>query len=138
MSSDVRREVAIRTEEDVVTARGVGRDLAAQLGFGIVEATQIATAISELARNALLYAGGGLVVVQPATRPNDPPGIEIIVSDEGPGIADTSLAMQDGFTTSQGLGLGLPGTRRLMDDFELETEAGKGTTIRVHKWPRRR
>lgn len=123
----------IASHTDIVAARRAGRDLAAQIGFKPVDCAQIATAISELARNICLYAGRGkvrLVVIESGSRR----GIEVVAEDQGPGIADVELAMRDGYTTSRGLGLGLPGTKRLMDEFELQTAVRVGTTIRTRKW----
>jgi serine/threonine-protein kinase RsbT len=125
--------VPIRTDQDIVLARQKGRALASQLGFSPGDATLIATAISELARNIVTYAREGFVslqVVQNSTRE----GILIIASDNGPGIADVRQAMRDGFSTSGSLGLGLPGVRRLMDDFEINSQPSRGTTVTVKKW----
>ena len=130
---DVR--VAIRTDADVVTARQEARTMGTGLGFSSTDLTLLATAISEIARNITTYAGEGeirLRVVERAGRQ----GVEVVASDEGPGIENVELAMQDGYTTGNGLGLGLPGTRRLVDDFELVTTPGAGTTIRLVKWAR--
>ena len=133
MADDIR--VAIESDDDVVVARSKARELAAGLGFTGTDLTLLATAISEIARNVTTYAGEGEValrIVQKGGRS----GVEVICSDDGPGIADVELAMQDGYTTGKGLGLGLPGTRRLVDDFELDTEPGVGTRIRIVKWAR--
>jgi serine/threonine-protein kinase RsbT len=127
--------VAIRTDADVVTARQEARTMGAALGFSSTDLTLLATAISEIARNITTYAGEGEVTLRvrdEGTRV----GIEVVAADEGPGIANVELAMQDGYTTGNGLGLGLPGTRRLVDDFELQTEPGAGTRIRMVKWTR--
>ncbi|MGG0658145.1 anti-sigma regulatory factor [Rummeliibacillus pycnus] len=125
--------VDILTEWDIVTARQLGRKEAKSIGFGMVNQARITTAISELARNIYLYAGKGKIVV---TRVKEEifDGICIVASDSGPGIADIQQVMQDGFSTSQGLGAGLPGVRRLMDEFEIETELKKGTIITIKKW----
>jgi len=130
---DIR--VAIRTDADVVTARQEARTMGASLGFSSTDLTLLATAISEVARNITTYAGEGEVALR-IVRERERDGIEVVASDSGPGIADVELAMQDGYTTGNGLGLGLPGTRRLVDDFELHTEPGVGTTIRLVKWAR--
>ena len=127
--------VAIRTDADVVTARQEARTLGASLGFGSTDLTLLATAISEIARNITTYAGEGEVTLRVVERPGSH-GVEVVASDAGPGIADVERAMQDGYTTGNGLGLGLPGTRRLVDDFQLETTPGVGTTIRLVKWTR--
>jgi serine/threonine-protein kinase RsbT len=118
---------------DIVTARQEGRAMALQLGFVGSDLTVIATAISELGRNILSYAGKGSIYLHSDHSANRR-GIVVIARDEGPGIADIELAMQDGFSTSKSLGLGLPGTRRLMDEFEIESAIGKGTTVTIKKW----
>jgi serine/threonine-protein kinase RsbT len=133
VAADIR--VAIRTDADVVTARQEARTMGAGLGFSSTDLTLLATAISEVARNITTYAGEGEVSLR-VVRENGREGIEVVASDSGPGIADVELAMQDGYTTGNGLGLGLPGTRRLVDDFELRTQPGAGTTIRLVKWTR--
>ncbi|MBY0547267.1 MAG: anti-sigma regulatory factor [Candidatus Obscuribacterales bacterium] len=130
-------QVPINNEIDVVAARQQGRQLGLKLGFSGSELTLIATAISEIARNIVSYAGRGVMTISIVDVMNRP-GIQIIAQDEGPGIQDLSLALQDGYSTSKSLGLGLPGTRRLMDEFEIESEEGKGTTIRMIKWTRRK
>jgi serine/threonine-protein kinase RsbT len=127
--------VAIRTDADVVTARQEARTMGAALGFSSTDLTLLATAISEIARNITTYAGEGEVALRVRTE-SGRAGIEVVATDEGPGIADVELAMQDGYTTGNGLGLGLPGTRRLVDDFELDTTPGAGTRIRMVKWTR--
>jgi serine/threonine-protein kinase RsbT len=125
--------VPIVTEVDVVEARRSGRALAAELGFGLSDQALIATAISELARNILQYAKRGELVIGVAHN-GVGKGISVVAVDQGPGIPDPARAMQDGFSTGSGLGLGLPGTRRIMDDFELDTEIGRGTRVAVKKW----
>ena len=128
--------IAIVREEDIVLARQEGRAMAKNLGFGMVDQSRIATAISELARNIVRYADHGVVELRPlgtGTGTNQI-GMEVIVSDEGPGIPDVELAMRDGYTTGNGLGMGLSGSRRLMDEFELESTTGKGTRITMRKW----
>jgi serine/threonine-protein kinase RsbT len=127
--------VAIRTDADVVTARQEARTMGAALGFSSTDLTLLATAISEVARNITTYAGEGHVLLR-VVRDGGRAGIEVVASDAGPGIADVELAMQDGYTTGNGLGLGLPGTRRLVDEFELDTAPGAGTRIRLVKWTR--
>ncbi|MGI8781205.1 MAG: ATP-binding protein [Solirubrobacteraceae bacterium] len=133
MAHDVR--VVIRTDADVVTARQEARTIGASLGFSSTDLTLLATAISEVARNITTYAGQGEVALRVLSEAGRE-GIEVVASDSGPGIADVELAMQDGYTTGNGLGLGLPGTRRLVDDFDLQTQPGVGTTIRLVKWTR--
>jgi serine/threonine-protein kinase RsbT len=127
--------VAIRTDADVVTARQEARTMGAALGFSSTDLTLLATAISEIARNITTYAGEGEVALR-VRREAGRAGIEVEATDDGPGIVNVELAMQDGYTTGNGLGLGLPGTRRLVDDFELDTTPGAGTRIRMVKWTR--
>lgn len=132
-----RIRIVISTDGDIVVARQSGRELAAQIGCSSTDATLIATAISEVARNILTHAGHGEVEMQaigPETNRRREPAVEVIARDDGPGIADVDRAMQDGFTTGRGLGLGLPGARRLMDEFEISSEVGTGTTIVMRKW----
>ncbi len=129
------RCIPVRVEGDIVTARKDGRALSATLGFSGSEQALIATAISELARNMLDYAGGGEVVLG-LIEQDGHRGIAVLANDRGPGIADLDLAMQDGYTTSGGLGLGLPGARRLMDDFVIDSQVGVGTRVTVIKWKR--
>ncbi len=127
--------VEIQTEWDIVAARQLGRNVAKELGFGTVDQARITTAISELARNIYLYAGQGRIEIQRLTE-NGMNGILIIAADTGPGIPDIRKVMEDGFSTSGGLGAGLPGVKRLMDDFKIETTLGEGTDIRATKWLR--
>ncbi len=129
--------VVIRADQDVVLARKRGRDLAARLGFSSVEQTLIATAISEVARNIVSYAGEGEVTIAPVVDAHRQ-GIRVIARDSGPGIADTDAAMRDGFSTGKSLGVGLPGARRLMDDFELASKINAGTAVTMTKWLQRR
>ena len=125
----------LRSDVDVLKARKCGKEMAAELRFSNSERTIIATAISEIARNTVLYAKSGCMqlklVLQGPRR-----GLVIVAQDEGPGIADLRLAMQDGYTTSRGLGIGLPGAKRLMDEFDIVSEVGKGTVITMKKWER--
>jgi len=127
--------VDIYTEWDIVAARQLGRNEAKKSGFGTVDQARITTAISELARNIYLYAGKGKIEIKRLSE-NDFFGITIIASDEGPGIPDVRKVMEDGFSTSGGLGAGMPGVKRLMDEFKVETEPGVGTVITVTKWLR--
>ena len=136
MATDLAR-IAIATHNDIVMARKTGRDMAAAYGFPAIDCAQIATVISELARNIFLYAGTGRIEIRLRADFAPRRGIEIVATDEGPGIPDLELAMRDGYSTSQGLGLGLPGSRRLMDDFEIHSEVGIGTVVRACKWLRR-
>ena len=125
--------VAIDTDADVVVARQEARSMGAELGFSSTDLTLLATAISEVARNITAYAGSGEVALR-ILRERGREGIEVVASDRGPGIADVELALQDGYTTGNGLGLGLPGARRLVDDFQLDTAPGVGTRVRLVKW----
>jgi serine/threonine-protein kinase RsbT len=127
--------VPIDHDADTVAARQQGRALAAQLGLATTDQALVATAISELARNIIQYAKHGEIILECAEQKGRR-GIVVIANDEGPGIADVELAMQDGYTTGNGLGLGLPGVRRLMDDFEIVSQVGKGTTVTAKKWVR--
>jgi serine/threonine-protein kinase RsbT len=127
--------VPVDSDLDVVGARKKGRELAAQLGFSSSDLTLIATAISELARNILLYAKRGRITLKLVTA-GTARGLAITACDEGPGIPDIRRALQDGYSTSRSLGLGLPGVRRLMDDFEIESVVNRGTTVTVKKWRR--
>jgi serine/threonine-protein kinase RsbT len=132
---DTEASVPIAADTDIVLARQEGRRLASQLGFCASDLTVIAVAISEVARNILEYAGHGQVAIQVVERRGSQ-GVVVTASDEGPGIPDVSLALEDGFSTSGGLGLGLPGARRLMDEFEIHSALGRGTTVTMHKWAR--
>ena len=125
--------VAINSDQDIVSARQKGRVVANELGFSSGDATLIATAISELARNIVSYARKGQITIKQVNGLNRK-GIAVIADDEGPGIADIRQALRDGFSTSGSLGLGLPGVRRLMDEFEITSQLGKGTTVMVKKW----
>jgi len=125
--------VPVATDSDVVVARQEGRELAARVGFSPAELTVIATAISEIARNIVMFAKRGEVVVS-VVNENERAGVTVVARDVGPGIADLGRAVQDGYSTYGGLGLGLPGARRLMDEFEIVSEAGKGTTVTMTKW----
>lgn len=127
------RRIPIVSEVDVVEARQRGRDLAASAGFRTSDQALIATAISELARNILQYAGRGEMLIA-IERDGGRTGVMVVASDRGPGIANPAQALEDGFSTGHGLGLGLPGTRRIMDEFDLATEPGKGTRITIRKW----
>ncbi|NJP06477.1 MAG: anti-sigma regulatory factor [Chloroflexaceae bacterium] len=127
------KAAVIRSDLDIVIARTLARDTAKELGFGAIDQARIATAVSELARNIFLYAGTGSVTVR-GIEQNARKGIEIVCEDQGPGIADIELAMRDGYTTSRGMGMGLPGAKRLMDEFVIETQQNVGTTITCRKW----
>jgi serine/threonine-protein kinase RsbT len=127
--------IPIITEADVVTARASARRMAIEIGFSVTDATVVATAISEVARNIIQHAGRGEIQLK-AVQSNGKKGIMIVARDEGPGIKDLARAMQPGFSTTSSLGLGLPGARRLVDEFEVDSQVGKGTTITMRKWTR--
>lgn len=127
--------VPIRADVDVVIARQKIRALVSDLRFSGSELTLIATAISEVARNIVSYAGSGEIVLRVVER-GQRRGITVVARDRGPGIPDIDRAMEDGFSTARGLGLGLPGSKRLMDEFELVSEVGRGTEITMTKWER--
>jgi serine/threonine-protein kinase RsbT len=131
MADEVR--VPITTDADLVTARAEGRAMAEQLGFPRPDPTLIATAISEVARNIVVHAGRGEIVLRPFDDP-DRFGVVVIARDEGPGIRDVDAALQHDYSGRGGLGLGLPGARRLMDDFDVESDADAGTTVTMTKW----
>ncbi len=131
--SDEARVYPIRSDLDIVAARLAGRTLAQEVGFTGSDLIVVATAISELARNIVLYARHGEILLG-AVEKGGRTGIQVIARDNGPGIEDIEQAMQDGYSTSRGLGLGLPGTRRLMDEFEIESARGAGTTVTCRKW----
>ena len=135
VSPDEAQEIAVRTDADIVVARQRGRELAASLGFGPTDQTLIATAISELTRNIVLYAQRGRIVLK-AIGQGGKRGIMVVARDDGPGIPNVEQALQSGFSTSGGLGLGLPGVRRLTDEFHIASEVGHGTTVTVKKWNR--
>jgi len=133
MKSTLEGEFRIGTESDIVTARRFVREAATTLGFSLVDVTRIVTAASELTRNIYQYAGSGVMRWRPLHLAGRS-GLEIVFADQGPGIPDVEKAMEVGFTTGKGLGLGLPGAKRLMDEMTIESKAGEGTTVRVRKW----
>jgi serine/threonine-protein kinase RsbT len=133
LDADAEYCVPVASVNDIVTARLQGRALAQRLGFSAGEATLVATAISELARNIVQYAGKGDIVLRTATN-GTRRGIVVVARDRGPGIADLTLAVRSGYSTSGGLGLGLPGVRRIVDEFEIESNRQEGTTVTVTKW----
>ena len=136
MPPEPEERIAIESDNDVVTARQRARELAAKLELTSTDQTLLATAISEVARNITTYATRGEVLLS-IVRDAGPPsreGIRVVARDQGPGIADLDLAMQDGYTSGGGLGLGLPGARRLVDEFDIDTGPGKGTTVTLIKW----
>ncbi len=125
--------IDIITEWDIVAARQIGRNVAKEIGFDTVDQARITTAISELARNIYLYARAGEIVIE-HLQDEGKTGISITATDKGPGIDDVRRVMEDGYSTSGGLGAGLPGVRRLMDHIEIQSSMGKGTTVKVEKW----
>jgi len=131
----IEATIPIERDADIVTARQKGRELAAAVGFSSTEQTVIALAISEITRNIVTYAGRGKVFISRAEE-GGRRGVLVIAADEGPGIADIELAMRDGYSTARSLGVGLPGTRRIMDEFQVESSVGQGTTVRMTKWLR--
>jgi serine/threonine-protein kinase RsbT len=133
MENSKEAHVAINSAADIVTARLKGRTMAMELGFDGAELTLIATAISEVARNIVDHAKLGEIVLTPANQSNKR-GIVITARDEGPGIADVAKAMEYGYSTRTGLGVGLPGAKWLMDEFDIATQVGKGTTVTMKKW----
>ena len=129
-------ELPIRTGDDVVRVRQQVRVLAATSGLSLVDQTKVVTAASELARNALVHGGSGTARIEEVTSGQGRRGIRVGFTDEGPGIADLDLALTDGWSSGDGLGLGLSGARRLVDEFELTSEPGSGTSVVVVKWSR--
>jgi serine/threonine-protein kinase RsbT len=125
--------MTIVREIDVIPFRNRLKEYATKIGMGLVNQTKIVTAASELSRNMLKYANGGSVTIEVVSKGREN-GIRLVFHDKGPGIADISQAMKDGFTTGKSLGLGLPGAKRLVSDFKIESEVGKGTTVTVIKW----
>ncbi|GAB4026374.1 anti-sigma regulatory factor [Spirosoma gilvum] len=125
--------IAITREQDVVPLRNRVKEVAVKIGMGVVNQTKLITAASELVRNVLRYAGTGNVLIEVVSRGRET-GIRLTFSDKGPGIADISLAMQDGYSTGKSLGLGLPGTKRLVNDFSIQSVVGQGTTVTILKW----
>lgn len=124
--------VPIKEESDIVKARVAAKQVAADMGFGLVDQTRISTAVSELARNVFVYAGEGEVRIEELENPHR--GIRITFTDQGPGIDDIELALTDGWSTVDSMGKGLPGAKRLMSNLEIVSEPGKGTTVIVEKW----
>ncbi len=127
--------VDVRTDQDVVRVRQLVRTVAVAVKLSLVDQTKLVTAASELARNTLVYGGGGGAEVS-TVESGRRRGVRIVFSDDGPGIADLDLALTDGYTTGGGLGLGLPGARRLVDEFDIQTAPGEGTTVTLVKWNR--
>lgn len=128
-----RAVVDLERSEDVLKARQQARVLALEAGFGLVDQTKIVTAVSELARNTVSHGGGGTATLEVVAN-GACKGLRIVFRDEGPGIADVEQALRDGYTTAGGLGLGLGGARRLMNEFEISSRPGSGTTVTVARW----
>ncbi len=135
MSATDEAVVPIHVEGDVVVARRAVRDAANRMGFGITDTTRIVTAASELARNIVKYAGAGTMVIR-AIEQEARAGLELVFADRGPGIADIQQAMTEGYSTTGGLGMGMPGAKRLMDDMTVRSTLGEGTSVVVRKWRR--
>jgi serine/threonine-protein kinase RsbT len=136
MSELDQGEFRIESENDIVSARRIVRNAAAALGFGLTDVTRIVTAASELTRNIYLYAKSGVMRWRPVNTGPDA-GLELTFEDHGPGIADLGKAMEAGYSTGRGLGMGLPGSKRLTDEMTISSEVGKGTTVVITKWNRR-
>ena len=132
---DAPERLTVTSDQDVVRVRQLVRTVAVSVKLSLVDQTKLVTAASELARNTLVYGGGGTVEVRRVDNGRRA-GIRIVFADRGPGIADLELAFTDGYTTGGGLGLGLSGARRLVDEFEIDTAPGEGTSITVTKWCR--
>jgi serine/threonine-protein kinase RsbT len=124
--------IPIQSEPDMVTVRRRVREAAARTGLSLVDQTKLVTAASELARNTLIYGGGGTMQLETLNGPRL--GVRLIFVDEGPGIPDLDLALRDGFTTGSGLGLGLSGSKRLVNEFEIDSKVGQGTRVAVTRW----
>ena len=128
------RSIALESEHDIAVARGEVRSIAAWLGFRLIDQTRLATVCSELARNVVKYAKRGRMIAQPLDAAHGRAGLRLIFEDTGPGIPDIAAAMRDGFSTGRGLGKGLPGSKRLVDEFRIESEVGRGTRVTVVRW----
>ncbi|MBA2503753.1 MAG: anti-sigma regulatory factor [Pyrinomonadaceae bacterium] len=128
------RSIRLESERDIAVARNEVRNIAARLGFLLLDQTRLTTVASELARNVVKYAGRGRLITQMASGATGRRGLRLIFEDEGPGIADVDLAMRDGYSTGGGLGKGLPGSKRLVDEFKIESATGRGTRITVVRW----
>ncbi|HUN63814.1 MAG TPA: anti-sigma regulatory factor [Candidatus Sulfotelmatobacter sp.] len=124
--------MAVSSEADIVAVRRRVRELANQVGLSLVDQTKLVTAASELARNTVVYGGGGTLQLESLNGPRT--GVRLIFSDQGPGIPDIELAMRDGFTTGTGLGLGLGGAKRLVNEFEIQSSVGRGTKVALTRW----
>ena len=125
-------QLPVKSEPDVVAARRRVREVSSQIGFSLVDQTKVVTAASELARNTIIYGGGGTMKVETLNGPRS--GLRLTFEDRGPGIADIDMALRDGFTTGSGLGLGLGGAKRLVNEFEIDSRVGEGTRITITRW----
>ena len=123
----------IEKEQDVVPFRNRVKEFAVKIGMGLVNQTKLITAASELVRNMLKYAGGGTVLIEAITEGRDN-GVRLTFQDQGPGIKDIALAMKDGYSSGKSLGVGLPGTKRLVNEFDIKSNVGVGTTVSIIKW----
>jgi serine/threonine-protein kinase RsbT len=128
------KTIALEHAHDIAIARNEVRSLAAALGFRVIDQTRLATVASELARNIVKYGGGGRLIAQPTEDLNGRQALRLIFEDRGPGISNIEEAMRDGFSTGRGLGKGLPGSKRLVDEFKIESEIGQGTRVTVLRW----
>jgi serine/threonine-protein kinase RsbT len=128
-----KEAMAITRDQDVVPFRNRVKEYAVKIGMSVLNQTKLITAASELARNMMKYAGGGSVLIEVVSKGRDS-GVRLTFADKGPGIANVEQAMRDGFSTGKSLGLGLPGARRLVSEFDIQSEPGKGTTVRLIKW----
>ena len=133
ITTTTKEETPIIKEQDVVPFRNRVKEFGQAAGMSILNQTKLITAASELVRNLLKYGGGGKVIIEAVSNGRDS-GVRLTFADKGPGIADVSLAMKDGYSTGKSLGLGLPGTKRLVNDFDIQSELGKGTTVTITKW----
>ena len=128
------KTIALENAQDIAIARNEVRALAAALGFRPLDQTRLATVASELARNIVKYGGGGRLIAQPTEDSNGRQALRLIFEDQGPGIPNIEDAMSNGFSTGRGLGFGLPGSKRLVDEFKIESEVGRGTRVTVLRW----
>ena len=128
------KTIVLENNQDIAVARSEVRSLAAALGFRTIDQTRLATVASELARNVIKYGQGGRLIAQPTEDPNGRQALRLIFEDKGPGIPNIEAAMRDGFSTGRGLGKGLPGSKRLVDEFKIESEIGQGTRVTVLRW----
>ena len=133
MITMIKESLAIQQERDLVYCRNRVKEVSAKIGMGIVNQTKLITATSEIARNMLIYGGGGIMIIEVVNRGKQD-GVQLIFEDKGPGIPDVEKAMQDGFTTGRTLGMGLPGAKRLVNEFSIQSTVGKGTIVKMLKW----